>query len=221
MKVSVFGTAMLASVVLAFGCGCGSGHSSAGGRPTASTDSGMTTSPASTSGSGTPAASSPVSGSTGTTASGSGQDSGAPAACATSSLRVATAPGSGGAAGSFYFDLTFTNIGSKACTLYGYPGVSFTAASHTQLGQPAERDQGQASQLVTLSPGSVASNQVRIPDVTVYSQSACRPTTAALIKVFPPNQTAAVYVATSAKVCTTSQGRSGVQPVVPGGHAGV
>jgi hypothetical protein len=218
VKVSVFGTAILASAVLAFGCGCGSssGNSSAGGKPTASTDSGMTTSPASASGTGTPSTSPSSS-----AASGSGQASGSPAACPTSSLRVATAPGSGGAAGSFYFDLTFTNTGSKSCTLYGYPGVSFTTASHTQLGQPAERDSGQSSQLVTLSPGSVASNQVRIPDTGVYPQSACRPTTATLIKVFPPNQTAAVYVATTAKVCTTSQGRPGVQPVVPGGHAGV
>ena len=74
---------------------------------------------------------------------------------------------------------------------------------------------------MTLSPGSVASTQVRIPDVTVYPTSVCRPTTGALIKVYPPNQTAAAYVPTTSKVCTTSQGRTGVQTVVPGAHAGV
>lgn len=212
MKVFAFGSVMLASGVVALSCGCGSsGGSSAGGQPTSPATSATTTSP-------------PASSTTTTTPSSStttsDQSSGAPAACPTSSLRVATAPGSGGAAGSFYFDLTFTNVGSASCTLYGYPGVSFTTASHAQLGLPAERDSAQA-QLVTLSPGSVASNQVRIPDVGVYPVSACRPATAALIKVYPPNQKAAVYVATSSKVCTTSQGRSGVQTVVPGGHAGV
>lgn len=222
MKVSGFGTVMVAAGVLAIGCGC----ASSGGNPAAD---GATT-PAS--GASTPSSTSPPAGtgqpvSSGATTSasttgggsGNGTDSGAPAACATSALKVAQAPGSGGAAGSFYFDLTFTNTGSSSCTLYGYPGVSFTTSGHSQLGLPAQRDPSSA-RLITLSPGGVASNQVRVPDVGVFSQSACKPATAAYIKVYPPNQTASVYVSAKTKVCTTSQGRSGVQTVVSGAHAG-
>jgi Protein of unknown function (DUF4232) len=218
VKVSVFGTVMVAAGVLAVGCGCSSGSSPAasGGSSTpgstASTPSG-TSSPA---GTGQPVSS----GATTPASTTAGGGSGAPAACPTSVLRVAQAPGSGGAAGSFYFDLTFTNTGSSSCTLYGYPGVSFTTSGHSQLGLPAQRDPSPAK-LITLSPGGVASNQVRVPDVTVYPASACRPATATYIKVYPPNQTAPVYVSAKTKVCTTSAGRSGVQTVVAGGHAGV
>jgi Protein of unknown function (DUF4232) len=214
VKVSVFGSVVLAAGVLVIGCGCGVSTKTTGGTSSpAAASTGTTSSPAS----------SPVSGASSPATSGGSQSpgqAGAAAACRTSSLRVASAPGSGGAAGSFYFDLTFTNTGSSACTLYGYPGVSFTTAGHSQLGLPAQRVTSPA-QLVTLSPGSVASAQVRIVDVSVYPSSACRPTTAALIKVYPPNQTAAAYVPTSSRVCTTSQGRSGIQTVVSGAHAGV
>jgi hypothetical protein len=132
---------------------------------------------------------------------------------------VATGPGGGGAAGSFYFDLTFTNEGSSPCTLYGYPGVSFTTAGHTQLGQPAVRMGGTAL-IVTLIPNAEASAAVRIPDVTVYPTQDCKPVTASLIKVYPPNQFAAAYVPTSAEVCSTSTGMAGIGTVVAGDTAG-
>jgi Protein of unknown function (DUF4232) len=222
VKVSVFGTVIVAAGVLAIGCGCASsGHNAAADSAT-STPASSASTPSSTSspaGTGQPVsagATTPAS----TTAGGNGGNSGAPAACATSALKVAQAPGSGGAAGSFFFDLTFTNTGSSSCTLFGYPGVSFTTSGHSQLGQPAQRDPSTAK-LITLTPGGVASNQVRVPDVDVFSKSSCKPATAAYIKVYPPNQTAWVYVPTSTKVCTTSQGRTGIQTVVSGSHAGV
>lgn len=134
-------------------------------------------------------------------------------------LRVATASGGGGAAGSFYFDLTFTNTGSVPCTLQGYPGVSFTTAGHSQIGQPAARTPDSAM-IVTLIPNAEASASVRIPDTSVYSTQDCRPVTASLIKVYPPNQFAAAYVPTSAKVCSTSTGRPDIGTVVAGDTAG-
>jgi hypothetical protein len=213
----VFGTAILASAVLAFGCGCGSssGHNSAGGKPTASTDSGMTTSPASASGTGTPSTSPSSS-----AASGSGQASGSPAACPTSSLRVATAPGSGGAAGSFYFDLTFTNTGSKSCTLYGYPGVSFITASGRQLGAAATEDPTYPRELVTLTPGAVAHAELRVTDAMNYPSPACQVVTAHRLRVFPPGQTNPLYLTLDARACAiTSVQILSVQTVQPGNGA--
>ena len=222
MKVSIFGTVMVAAGVLAIGCGCSSGSNPAasGGSSTPASTASTPTETSSPAGTGQPVSSGATTPASTTAGGGSGGGSGAPAACPTSVLRVAQAPGSGGAAGSFYFDLTFTNTGSSSCTLYGYPGVSFTTSGHSQLGLPAQRDPSPAK-LITLSPGGVASNQVRVPDVTVYPASACRPATATYIKVYPPNQTAPVYVSAKTKVCTTSAGRSGVQTVVAGAHAGV
>jgi len=134
-------------------------------------------------------------------------------------LRVKSGPGGGGAAGSFYFDLVFTNTSSAPCTLYGYPGVSFTTAGHSQLGQSAERTPD-AARIVTLIPNGSAAASVRIPDVTVYSNSACRPATASYIKVYPPNQYAWLYVPTSDKVCTTGTGRAQIGTVVAGTTTG-
>jgi hypothetical protein len=215
VKVSVFGTVIAAAGVLAIGCGCSSSGLNPAANDTTSSPASTASTPSSTS---SPAGTAqPVS--SGTTKSSSGGGSDTAAACATSVLKVAQAPGSGGAAGSFFFDLTFTNTGSSSCTLFGYPGVSFTTSGHSQLGKPAQRDPSSAK-LITLSPGGVASNQVRVPDTGVFSKSDCEPATATYIKVYPPNQTAPVYVSAKTKVCTTSQGRSGVQTVVAGSHAG-
>jgi hypothetical protein len=143
-----------------------------------------------------------------------------PAACPTSNLRIVTAPGGGGAAGSIYADLRFTNTGPATCTLYGYPGVSFTTKSHAQLGRSASRAHGPAH-VVTLKPGRVASVQYQTFDVSVFPASACRPTTSAFIKVYPPDQTAPVYLPSKTQVCTTAKGRPSVQPIVAGGRAGL
>jgi hypothetical protein len=63
-----------------------------------------------------------------------------------------------------YWDLTFTNTGTATCTLYGYPGVSFLAASRTALTAPANRAPASPHQ-VTLASGQTASAQVKTPNV--------------------------------------------------------
>jgi hypothetical protein len=219
VKISAIGSVTLAAGLLFAGCGCAtSAKPAADNAPASSGSNSHSASPPTAPNS--PSASSannpvnPPASSPGTTS-----QPGAPKPCATSSLRVATAQGGGGAAGSFYFDLTFTNTGSSPCTLYGYPGVSFTTAGHSQLGQPAARTPD-AARIVTLIPNAEASASVRIPDVTVYSTQDCRPASASLIKVYPPNQFAAAFVPTTAKVCTTSTGRASIGTVVAGDTAG-
>jgi hypothetical protein len=216
VKVSVIGSVVLAAGVLVIGSGCATSakpvanDAAASGASSSSPPAPTTSNSSPVSSPATPASPSPAS---------SGTTPGAPAPCSTSELRVATARGGGGAAGSFYFDLTFTNLGSSPCTLYGYPGVSFTTASHGQLGQPAARVPSPA-RIVTLIPNAEASASVRIPDVTVYSTQACRPAAAALIKVYPPNTYTAAYVPTSFKVCTTAAARANIGTVVAGNTAG-
>ncbi|MFI5915678.1 DUF4232 domain-containing protein [Dactylosporangium sp. NPDC051541] len=59
----------------------------------------------------------------------------------TNDLRI-TAQGSpgGGAAGTKWGWLVFTNVSKRTCTLYGYPGVSrLTAPTGTQINAPLTR----------------------------------------------------------------------------------
>ena len=212
MRISVFGGVMVAAGVLVISCGCSSGQKLAADN--SSTPAGTASTPSSTSspaGTGTPASAAGATTPASSTASGSGSDSGAAAACATSSLRVTKSNGNG-AAGSFYFQLNFTNTGPTACTLFGYPGVSFTTSGHAQLGSPATREPAH-SKLVTLKPGATNSATLRVTDVSVFSKDSCHPASAALIKIYPPNQTAPLYITGGTEVCTTSQGRAGIWPV--------
>ena len=53
--------------------------------------------------------------------------------CTSSALSVSLGEGNG-AAGTIYYPLRFTNIGTTACALEGYPGISLVDSSGTRLG---------------------------------------------------------------------------------------
>jgi hypothetical protein len=90
--------------------------------------------------------------------------------------------------------LTFTNTGSALCTLQGFPGVSAVIANGVQLGQPATRETVTSTPLVSLEPGQTT--QATFTYVSPYI--ACTSPTLALgLRVYPPNQTAALFVATT------------------------
>jgi len=192
----------LAAAVLASTAGllaaCGSGGSSSGNAaPTVTVTS---TAPA---GGGTAAASSSAtaSGPAGTGGSGGGASGGGPAACATSDLKVTTGKGNG-AAGSVIVPLQFSNTGTASCTLFGYPGVSFvTGVNGSQVGASAGEDPATPRQQITLAPGGTAHALLQVAVAQNFPAARCRLTTAHLLRVFPPGQTAAAYVSYTASTC--------------------
>ena len=94
--------------------------------------------------------------------------------------------------------------------------MSFVDASGAQLGKPAARN-SQPYHAVTLAGGGgEASALLRLPNPGVYSPSDCNETTAAKLKVYPPNQLGALVVADPADICTTKTGRTSIGPM----HAG-
>jgi hypothetical protein len=99
----------------------------------------------------------------------------------------------GGAAGTFYHLLQFTNTTGHACHLYGYPGVSAYRNGH-QLGAAARREAGTAKHTVTIQPGETVHSVVPIVNVGNYPAQACGQVTATSLKVYPPNETVAAYV---------------------------
>jgi len=126
-----------------------------------------------------------------------------PAGCLTSALR-ATLGAAQGTAGSAYQVIVLANISGKTCALYGYPGVSFvTGIGGSQIGKDAARDRTTALKVVTLAPGQRGSFALRVVDAAALPTASCDPVTANWLKIFPPENTAALYVGYTARVCAS------------------
>ena len=134
--------------------------------------------------------------------------------CGTGQLSLSLGQGQG-AAGTSYLPIVFTNTGSKPCTLYGFPGVSFLDSSGKQIGAPAVHSGGEEG-VVTLAPNGTANSQLGLPDPGNFPSGGCNPTTAAKLQVYPPGDFGALTIADSATVCTTDGGATSVTPVTPG-----
>jgi hypothetical protein len=107
-----------------------------------------------------------------------------------------------GAAGSVYQTIDFTNISGKACTLYGYPGVALAAGSPiTQVGAAATRSNTAAPTLVTLAAGQTGNALLRIAQALNYPTAKCDPVTTTYLQIYPPNQTAPIYLAYKSMGC--------------------
>jgi len=105
--------------------------------------------------------------------------------CHTTSLAVSLGSPNG-SAGATHYGLTFRNSGPVACTLYGYPGVSFLDASGHQIGDPAQR-QGGTAVTVVLGPGANAYASIAVTDPGIPPCTGSTP--AAQVLVYPPGET--------------------------------
>jgi len=125
-----------------------------------------------------------------------------PAPCPSSGLQVTLGQGNG-AAGSTYYPLDFSNNSGASCTLFGYPGVSFvTGIGGSQIGSAASRNPALPSELITIPPGGVAHATLQVVNAENFAASACHMVTAHWLKVYPPNQTAPLYVSFTAHACS-------------------
>ncbi len=113
-----------------------------------------------------------------------------------------------GTAGTTFFTLNFTNLSGHPCLLRGFPGVSAVNLRGRPFGRPASRDSGQAVTNVTLTNGHTAHAVLGIVDVGALPPSSCPPTTAAGLRVFPPNQTTAKVIPFPFQACGRSGGPS-------------
>ena len=177
---------------------CTSSHP---GSAPATSGSSVTPTSAAASTTSAPSSASSVSATTGPASSTSSAPSG-PARCATASLSGSLS-NPNGAAGSVYYTLMLVNHGSTDCVLRGWPGVSFvTGPNGTQVGAAATHNAVSAP-AVTLHPGASAGASLQITEATNYG-SGCGVTTVAGLRVYPPNQTDALYIAHSDRACTNT-----------------
>jgi uncharacterized protein DUF4232 len=114
--------------------------------------------------------------------------------------------------------LVFTNTGSVACRLHGYPTVAaldghdaqVALATQTKNGYMGGLAAGKAIPDVTLSPGGSASALVEALAFNASNGSAC--TAYAALLVTPPNETHSARLAWTNDGCSDLQ----VHPIVPG-----
>src|SRR5262249_6216766 len=107
------------------------------------------------------------------------------------------------------------------CVIVGFPGVSYVAGDNgTQVGAPAQRDGAEGKQ-ITLAPGSTAFSPVDAVEVPVFDASDCGPTPVRGFRVYPPDETASLFVSLPAgsEGCartTTPVPQLSVQTIQPG-----
>lgn len=124
-----------------------------------------------------------------------------PTGCRTADLRATLGPRVG-AAGSTYGPLRLTNIGSTACLVEGYPGVSYVAGpAYRQVGSPASRSYSERPVLIALAPGRSASATLREINPLDFPPASCQPTATRGLRVYPPDQRASLFVAVRGQAC--------------------
>ncbi|HTX80984.1 MAG TPA: DUF4232 domain-containing protein [Streptosporangiaceae bacterium] len=178
---------------------------------------------------GTPVAGSTVTVTATSTGSASASPSSAPASttpagpgpCQSSELKVTLGSGNA-AAGTTFYQILFTNDSSVTCTLYGYPGVSFTGETYAvQVGPAATRNHAIQPSLVTLAPSAVGSAEISVVDAQNYPPGPCGLTTASGILVYPPNLTKSVGLPFNGYTCVHRKDHVlSVDPVIAGPGTG-
>ncbi len=137
-------------------------------------------------------------------------------ACPNGSLKVTQGLGQGYAGGT-YEVIDFTNTSGSTCTLYGYPGVSLVSGPpYVQLGLAAKRSTTTAATLITLAPGDVANATLQIVDALNFPTATCSPAAATDLQVYPPGQTAAVYLPNQSEACAEPVQTTFIGPVQAG-----
>jgi hypothetical protein len=124
--------------------------------------------------------------------------------CRASDLAAGLGPETA-AAGSVAFPIVFTNNGSGPCLLEGFPGVSYATGPDSQpVGAPAARE-GASSGPVQLAPGGQASALVFAVNVHNIPPEQCQPVAVPGLRIYPPDNTASLYLERTATACDNGQ----------------
>ncbi|XVV13695.1 DUF4232 domain-containing protein [Actinoplanes sp. CA-131856] len=152
------------------------------------------------------------------TATATHSTSGGVRSCLSKNLKItAVADQGGGSAGHTTEDIVFANTSGSTCTLFGYPGVSFVAGDQgKQVGSAFTRTPGDKQEL-RLQPGDKVHATIQIANYQNVDAASCKPVQVRGYRVYPPNETAAVFVSQPQTACSApNQAVGQVQPVTPG-----
>jgi hypothetical protein len=138
-------------------------------------------------------------------------------ACKTSQLVIWLFNGQG-TAGSFFYELNFTNLSNSTCTMRGYPKAFGVDLQGKRVGLDFADETGK-QKLVTLPGGGseTATATLRLVDPGAFSSAECHPTKIAGIRVTPPGQSASKVVPFPSETCARepTESAASVGPVGP------
>lgn len=129
---------------------------------------------------------------------GPGTDGGDPDRCTTAELTGSLTDGDAGA-GSRFATLVLTNTGT--CELTGFPGVSYVAGEDGHQVGPAAAMDGERGGAVRLDVGGSAGAALRLVNVANYDAAVCMPTPVTGLRVYPPGDTASLFVPAAGTGC--------------------
>ncbi|MGW4482797.1 DUF4232 domain-containing protein [Amycolatopsis sp. NPDC004368] len=113
--------------------------------------------------------------------------------CKAGDVTLSLGQGDAGA-GSQYRPILIKNSSSKACTIQGFPGVSYvTGDDGHQVGNPAFRE-GTKGDAIKLQPGQSAAADVQFVNVQNFDPAACKPTPVKGLRVYLPQETASKFL---------------------------
>lgn len=115
-------------------------------------------------------------------------------------IEAAVAEG-GGAAGSRYITLTFTNTGDANCTMSGYPTVHYVNAAGQQIGAAAANATEWSSSGGVIAPGNSLTATLRETRAQLYGQ-ACQSVSAAGYSIQAPGASQALVLNFAAEACS-------------------
>ncbi|WP_232664414.1 DUF4232 domain-containing protein [Pseudonocardia sp. TRM90224] len=128
---------------------------------------------------------------------------GNPQRCTTAELAGSLGGGDAGA-GSTFRALLLTNKGTRTCELRGYPGVSYVAGDDGHQVGPAAAMDGPRGGEVFIKPGQAVAAQLRLVNVLNYDQAACKPVPVRGLRVYPPGDTASLYIPMEGTGCSAT-----------------
>ncbi|HEX5404280.1 MAG TPA: DUF4232 domain-containing protein [Pseudonocardiaceae bacterium] len=113
--------------------------------------------------------------------------------CRSSGLRLSLI-GADAAMNHDFSVLKFTNVGKHSCVIVGFPGVSYVTGDRgTQVGAPAVRE-GKIGKQITLAPGQFASTVIDAVNAQVFDPAVCRLTPVRGYRIYPPDETASLFI---------------------------
>lgn len=113
--------------------------------------------------------------------------------CKAGELKLTAGQGEG-AAGTIFRPVRFTNSGNRTCELRGFPGVSYVAGDDGHQVGPAAAWEGAKGAAVRLAPGETAFATVAFVQVRNFDEAVCRPTPVRGLRVYPPQEFAAMFL---------------------------
>jgi len=128
--------------------------------------------------------------------------------CGPANLVVWAGPSAGGGtAGGFEYEIKFTNLGAKTCTLGGFPGVAAVDLKGKRIGAAAGHGPGKVKQVV-LEPGGSAMAKLLVTDALNFPRAKCDQTMAAGLRVALPGGSGAKTAPIAFETCAKTSART-------------